>query len=577
MRLLQIVCFTRRGARRAHVHGRASRSVLRLDAVKSTSSSRTVRATGSCTWPPGSSVATPVALGRRKQAETRRLPHSCQGRAGLETRLRRVEASDGWVRDAKRPTMLRFASRGWGPALLGRVRAWRSCQVLRTLVTSSTPQSKAMAESETTHPSKEMLRTLSKTFEPQEQFLTSLSFKVPHKPGALEEILRLFWKHDRNLTRIESRPCTFDTTQFEVLVDFEGRSQDADVQRMIEALRLQCADAHVSEPRTVPWFPRHVRDLDSFSKKTLDAGADLESDHPGFSDKTYRARRQKIVEEAGTYKYGMDIPRVAYSDEENATWGAVYTKLKEFFPKYACKEYLEILGDLEREGGYGPDQIPQLQDVSTFLKDRTGFQLRPVAGLLSARDFLAALAHRSFFSTQYIRHHSRPLYTPEPDVVHELMGHAPLLANPEFAELSQTYGLASLGASERDIQRLATCYWFTIEFGLYREGENVKAYGAGLLSSFGEMEYACGEHGPGEEAPEFLPWEPVVAAETEYPITTYQPTYFVAESLKDATDKLKLFADRDIVRPFHVSYLPHSQTIHCDRSIKVENAPSTDN
>ena len=155
----------------------------------------------------------------------------------------------------------------------------------------------------------------------------------------------------------------------------------------------------------------------------------------------------------------------------------------------ACDEFNWTIAEFQKEINLNENDIPQLEDISEFLKQRTGWRLKPVGGLLTQREFLNGLAFRIFHSTQYIRHHAEPLYTPEPDVVHELMGHAPMFAHQEFADFSQEIGLASLGASEVELKRLAAIYWFTIEFGMCNQGGTPKAYGAGILSSVGELEY----------------------------------------------------------------------------------------
>jgi phenylalanine-4-hydroxylase len=258
---------------------------------------------------------------------------------------------------------------------------------------------------------------------------------------------------------------------------------------------------------------------------------ELESDHPGFNDPDYRARRNEIAALAQEYRPGEPIPRADYTAVENATWATVYERLVTLHPTHACREFQEAFTAL----GYPPDAVPQLADVDAFLQRRTGFRLRPVPGLVGARDFLSSLARRTFCSTQYIRYHDRPLYTPEPDICHELMGHAPMLAIREFADLSQKIGEGSLVANDEQVEQLATLYWFTIEYGVVRQDGELRAYGAGLLSSFGELEHAL------SGAVEIRPFDPFEAATTPYPITTYQPLLWEVGSIGEAFNRMSEF------------------------------------
>ncbi|KAJ1946128.1 hypothetical protein GGF37_001343 [Kickxella alabastrina] len=401
---------------------------------------------------------------------------------------------------------------------------------------------------------------------------TTLLFSVHDKVGALDECLCALKKAQVSMTRIESRPSKSVEPGYDFFVDIDAHTKDKVMQVIDEIKRVDIVrdvsyigSLEEKEADAVPWFPRKISDLDTFSDKVLEMGEELSSDHPGASDPVYRKRRLEIVQKAKEYRTGQPLPHIDYTEQERETWRQVYTKLREMHPKYACREFLHVFPLLEQNCGYGPDNIPQIDAISRFLKDCTGFTLRPVMGLLTPRDFLNSLAFRVFHSTQYIRHHSRPTYTPEPDCCHELLGHVPLFADPNFAELAQEIGLASLGASDEDIQRLATIFWFTAEFGLCREGADVRAYGAGLLSSFGELEYAL------TEKPEHQSFNPSLTSSQKYPITEYQPVYFVADSFRDATNKMREF-NSTMHRPFQVRYNPYTQSVEVlDSKDKVQH------
>ncbi|HKS28801.1 MAG TPA: phenylalanine 4-monooxygenase [Pyrinomonadaceae bacterium] len=245
----------------------------------------------------------------------------------------------------------------------------------------------------------------------------------------------------------------------------------------------------------------------------------LDAAHPGFSDGKYRERRNRIAEIAMRYQSGTPIPEAPYTSEEHEVWRTIREALEAAHARHACAEYLDSVKrlDLPRE------RIPQMSEVSERVESISGFRLEPVAGLVAPRVFLESLANGVFLCTQYIRHHSTPLYTPEPDVVHEMVGHAVTLADERLAELNRLVGLAvKRTTSAEALERLARVYWFTIEFGVLRENGALKAYGTGLLSSAGELEAM--------HKADILPLDLEAASRQEFDPTGFQPVLFCADS-----------------------------------------------
>ncbi|HEY9282613.1 MAG TPA: phenylalanine 4-monooxygenase [Pyrinomonadaceae bacterium] len=259
----------------------------------------------------------------------------------------------------------------------------------------------------------------------------------------------------------------------------------------------------------------------------------LDPDHPGFRDAEYRARRNRIARIASEYEAGAPIPDAPYTAEEHGVWRVIREALEPAHARHACAPYLECLRRIDLPS----DRIPQMREVTERVEALSGFRLEPVAGLVEPRVFLESLADGVFLSTQYIRHHSTPLYTPEPDVAHELMGHAVTLADERLAELNRLVGRAvRRTGSPQALDRLARLYWFTVEFGVLREGGEVKAYGTGLLSSAGELEAMHGA--------ELRPLDPEAAARTSYDPAGYQPILFCADSFDDMFRTLRDYLAR---------------------------------
>jgi phenylalanine-4-hydroxylase len=250
---------------------------------------------------------------------------------------------------------------------------------------------------------------------------------------------------------------------------------------------------------------------------------ELEPGHPGLGDEAYIQRRKDLFALCRRHRLEhLGPPLIDYTAEETRIWREVSPKLDELHRRYASRIYL----DAKRELAITRDEIPQLRHLSDRVQRETNVHLVPAEGALPYRTFYEYIAERGFPVTQFIRHGSHPEFTPEPDMIHDCLGHVPPLMNQDYAELLTLIGKAAATTrAGEQVLALKRFSWFSIEFGLIEEAGETRVFGAGILSSTGEIPYAI-------TSPE-VKREPVVTdvvIATDYDPSRMQDHLFVAPS-----------------------------------------------
>ncbi len=225
---------------------------------------------------------------------------------------------------------------------------------------------------------------------------------------------------------------------------------------------------------------------------------------------------------------------IQYTDAEHATWATLIERQLPRLPGQVCQEYIDALAIMD----FPKDRIPQLGDVTEVLMDHTGWSVTPVPALIDFTKFFELLAEKRFPAATFIRDADDLDYLEEPDIFHEIFGHTPLLTDYRFAAFTEAYGKAGLAADKRDHAMLARLFWFTVEFGLVRTANGLRSYGAGIVSSPGELDYALHS-----EVPERRDFDPLDALRTPYRIDIFQTVYYTLDSF----DTLFELAQMDLV------------------------------
>jgi phenylalanine-4-hydroxylase len=264
---------------------------------------------------------------------------------------------------------------------------------------------------------------------------------------------------------------------------------------------------------------------------------ELEAGHPGLGDQEYVHRRQELFALCRQHRLErLGPPIVDYTPEETRVWREVCPKLDELHLKYACQLYSRAKQDL----AINQLEIPQLRHLSERLGRETKMQLVPAEGALPYRIFYREIARRGFPVTQFIRHGSHPEFTPEPDMIHDCLGHVPQLLNHDYADLLTLIGKAvSATTHGEQVLALKRFSWFSIEFGLIEEAGTTKVFGAGILSSTGEIPRSL-------FAADVIrqPFVTETVINTDYDPSRMQDRLFVAPSLRFLRQELEALVRR---------------------------------
>jgi phenylalanine-4-hydroxylase len=264
---------------------------------------------------------------------------------------------------------------------------------------------------------------------------------------------------------------------------------------------------------------------------------ELEPGHPGLGDGGYIARRKELFELCRRHRLErLGPPLIEYISEETRIWREVSPKLEELHQKYACSIYNKAKHDLT----ITETVIPQLRSISERLERETNVHLVPAEGALPYRTFYRYIAERGFPVTQFIRHGSHPEFTPEPDMIHDCLGHVPPLMNQDYAELLTLIGKAAAATPRGDhVLALKRFSWFSIEFGLIEEHGETKVFGAGILSSTGEI-----PHSLFSKAATRRPFITETVINTDYDPSRMQVDFFIAPSLPFLRQELESLVRR---------------------------------
>ena len=276
----------------------------------------------------------------------------------------------------------------------------------------------------------------------------------------------------------------------------------------------------------------HMDSMDKINSEVRESEElDLPTNHPGLNDTAYLRRRRMFFYLAREHRLReIASPVLEYTPAEALLWRETYLELDELHHRCASSLFMEG----KRALGLSSGEIPQLSRLEPHLSKTTGVRLVPAEGLLHGKIYFEYWAERIMPCTQFLRHHAQPQYTPEPDIIHDVIGHVPPLMNADYVQLIERIGTAARGASPEKLDRIVRFYWFSVEFGLVEEQGQLRILGAGILSSIQETKNVLAGK------PELRKFDVEEIINRTFDTTHLQPVLYVAPNLRTIVDAARV-------------------------------------
>lgn len=389
-------------------------------------------------------------------------------------------------------------------------------------------------------------------------------------PGLCEKILGCFQGGDTDIYSIKSKVEVTKKDGLDKVVfdlSFDNRDPEA-VEQIIGDLKKLGIEFKVQSPPIVDWFPTSLADLDKIGKhqRPLDAVDYDEEMNTKKGGAKRELKKQAFLEKMKTHKLTDPLPEQEWELHETKLWVKVYDQVNSRRMKYSTRSFNRNFEMLKKENLLAPDTVPKLDQLNTFLREKSNWRLKPVGEGLTQREFLNALAFRTSCINMFMRPHESAEILAETDILHQVLSHVPMLLDPRLCELLQRLGQLSLGATDHQILELFTIYWFTVELGLYKEEGEYRFLGASFTGSANNLDELDKITNKSGEIVKKLDLVQGTLPYAEFKMTNVQPFYFYMDGYADFEKQIDTYMD-SFYKPFNLRYNYGNNTYDVDRAI----------